>query len=394
MAIDQEAIKKRFSQIEDDINSMNKMIDDNLQIYETGKRNHESKSEPEPTTEAASAGEVAGVTIVSVSPKEFSEVTASVANTFIGNSLRKDSEGEIKEANRPSTGTLAKNDVSDPVATRETSEKPVTTETSTAQGPVEIVGKDSLNTALQQAAPETGDAILQTAARDPTPKVDKETVKPSVQPSESTQPTRIAERPPVKNITSKAVEHTTNTSEDFKDRSRASVEKASSLTSSQAETTTTQIFLPKNSQPDSSIGSPPSTPTTPSLRRSTNPFRVISVGNTSHDVSSRKSSKSSMENESNCVEPTSNTAKLERRLDYLTKKCSKLQKEIAYLHDMSNQTTLPIDDKRKLIEAIGKLQEYQDLKTKEKYEIGVQLSRQLRKDIDRGENGQFWVGTK
>lgn len=101
-----------------------------------------------------------------------------------------------------------------------------------------------------------------------------------------------------------------------------------------------------------------------------------------------------MENESNCVEPTSNTAKLERRLDYLTKKCSKLQKEIAYLHDMSNQTTLPIDDKRKLIEAIGKLQEYQDLKTKEKYEIGVQLSRQLRKDIDRGENGQFWVGTK
>lgn len=50
------------------------------------------------------------------------------------------------------------------------------------------------------------------------------------------------------------------------------------------------------------------------------------------------------------------------------------------------------EDARKINSALEKLQEYLDLKTKERYEIGVLLSRQLRREIDRGENGQFWVG--
>ncbi|XDT31773.1 Hypothetical protein J6889_03088 [Nakaseomyces glabratus] len=61
---------------------------------------------------------------------------------------------------------------------------------------------------------------------------------------------------------------------------------------------------------------------------------------------------------------------------------------------MNSQGTLSIDDSRKLTRAIAKLQEYLDKKNKERYEVGVLLSRQLRRDINRGENGEFWIGTK
>lgn len=126
------------------------------------------------------------------------------------------------------------------------------------------------------------------------------------------------------------------------------------------------------------------------VRVSTNPFRVLSVSSNN----SRVSSAGRQFDSAPSSPPMDHSAQLQKKLDRLTYKCSKLQKEIAYLSDMNHMGTLPIDDAKKLNRAIEKLQDYLDKKNKEKYEIGVLLSRQLRREIDRGEKGQFWVGTK
>ncbi|EDO16384.1 hypothetical protein Kpol_1051p34 [Vanderwaltozyma polyspora DSM 70294] len=137
-------------------------------------------------------------------------------------------------------------------------------------------------------------------------------------------------------------------------------------------------------------------------RRSTNPFRVVSVSGSSSprsNPSSRHASGSS-NNEPRRIPSTESTSsvnsieKLQSRQDYLIMKCSKLQKEINYLKNMNTQGMLSIEDSRKLNSAIQKLQDYLDRKTKEKYEVGLSLSRQLRKGVDRGENAQFWVSNK
>lgn len=109
-----------------------------------------------------------------------------------------------------------------------------------------------------------------------------------------------------------------------------------------------------------------------SKRSASNPFRVVSVSNNKQEVSS--------------------TQKLQNRHDYLTSKCAKLQREIKYLGGLRERGVLTPEDARKLDKALQRLQEYLDRKTKERYELGVLLSRQLRREIDRGENGQFWVG--
>ncbi|SCU96694.1 LAME_0F17106g1_1 [Lachancea meyersii CBS 8951] len=109
------------------------------------------------------------------------------------------------------------------------------------------------------------------------------------------------------------------------------------------------------------------------LRKTSNPspFRVVSVSkNPDH----------------------SQAQKLQARHDYLTCKCTKLQREIQYLSDLRDRGALTPDDAHKISNALQQLQEYLDRKTKERYEVGVLLSRQLRREIDRGENGQFWVG--
>ncbi|KAG0669221.1 hypothetical protein C6P45_003998 [Maudiozyma exigua] len=133
-------------------------------------------------------------------------------------------------------------------------------------------------------------------------------------------------------------------------------------------------------------------------------FRVISVGSVNpNERNVSRGSNNNNENSSSTAmdtgritsendEPT--LAKLEQRYDYLTNKTTKLTKEISYLTGMMNQGNLSIDDTKRLKVALTKLQEYLDRKTKERYETGVLLSRHLRRQIDRGENGQFWVGNK
>ncbi|QLQ82637.1 hypothetical protein HG537_0H04000 [Torulaspora globosa] len=180
-----------------------------------------------------------------------------------------------------------------------------------------------------------------------------------------------------------AVDQTTDTSEDF----TGNVTSTSSISSPE-----TTIFVPKTTAPSGSNAPEGSTSpdgttfgsTTGSAPRSKNRFRVVSVG--TPDSTRKPSGEPATDSDS--------ISKLQKRLDYLTKKCIKLQKEINYLNDMNHKNTLSIEDKRKLSSAIEKLQEYLDKKTKEKYDLGVLVSRQLRKQIDRGENGQFWIGTK
>ncbi|CCE63705.1 hypothetical protein TPHA_0F02240 [Tetrapisispora phaffii CBS 4417] len=174
------------------------------------------------------------------------------------------------------------------------------------------------------------------------------------------------------------------------------------------------IMLPKNTAPREFNDTEQSNNKS-SLRRTTNPFRVISVGaahsRTPSGASSRVASANiSLGNESqensrvssissdgkaeHNVSNENSIDKLQSRHDYLIDKCSKLQKEINYLKKMSNQAMLSIEDTRKLKNALEKLQEYLDKKTKEKYDTGVMLSRHLRKQINRGEQGQFWISNK
>ncbi|SCU87232.1 LADA_0E02784g1_1 [Lachancea dasiensis] len=135
---------------------------------------------------------------------------------------------------------------------------------------------------------------------------------------------------------------------------------------SKTESTATSLPLPKTRNTATPIASGARQTSNPS------PFRVVSV-------TSKQSEKSQAQ-------------KLNSRHEYLTLKCSKLQREIQYLSDLRDRGAVAPEDSRKINNALVKLQEYLDRKTKERYEIGVLLSRQLRREIDRGENGQFWVG--
>lgn len=152
------------------------------------------------------------------------------------------------------------------------------------------------------------------------------------------------------------------------------------------------IYIPKNGAKDQRPATTNNTPVT--SRRPTNPFRVVSVGVVGPDGRTSRKTSAGTYSHYKDHHQVDGPAMLQRKLDHLTKKCAKLQKEISYLTQMNSSSSLPIEDSRKLSRAIAKLQEYFDKKNKEKYEVGVLLSRQLRKEIDRGENGQFWIGTK
>lgn len=142
-------------------------------------------------------------------------------------------------------------------------------------------------------------------------------------------------------------------------------------------------------------------------RKTTNPFRVISVSSPTSTSSSRVNStcsnhsshssrkSSSFQKDTNYnANADDSIMKLQNRHEYLMEKCIKLEKEIKYLRQMESQGSLTLEDGKKLNRAINKLQEYLDRKTKERYEIGVLLSRNLRRQINRGENGEFWIGRK
>ncbi|AAS53398.2 AFR027Cp [Eremothecium gossypii ATCC 10895] len=138
----------------------------------------------------------------------------------------------------------------------------------------------------------------------------------------------------------------------------------------------------------------------PVRRRPTNPFRVISVGGSSTfkraaGADGQASRTSSAGDKAAPVSADEQSMlKLQRKHDYLTMKCVKLSKEIKYLTNLKKTGSLSVEDTRKMNDALDKLQEYLDRKSKEKYEIGVLLSRRIRKHINNGSNGQFWLSGK
>lgn len=84
---------------------------------------------------------------------------------------------------------------------------------------------------------------------------------------------------------------------------------------------------------------------------------------------------------------------LQSRDQELTLKIHKLNKEIEYLKSLveTASVTSDLSELRKLKYAIEKLEEYLDKKQKDKYEVGIQLTRAVRKRVDSGESGEFWV---
>lgn len=370
MALDQEAIKKRFSQLELDINNMNKLIDDNLQIGETV----EGASEEEVGSES---DEIVETT------KGFSQLTGEAAAEFVsragtpdaedveGENVRSDKVPETPEVSEaPEIQSKSLLEHSEEKAGRGTVER--TTEVS-----AEKVERPGQMVETVQEMTVTKDEEKTKIHHEKVEKRDTEVVKIH----DSEEPVgeeRNSE--PCQDSTEQAVDQSTDTSEDFTAGNITTTISSNSSFSSPAEPPA-PIFLPKNNAQSSG------------LRRPTNPFRVVSVGTQQTDTSASRKSSGESPADGRALGPDG-SSKLQKRLDYLTKKCLKLRKEIQYLNDMNYQSTLSIEDGRRLSSAIAKLQEYLDTKTKEKYDLGVLVSRQLRRDIDRGENGQFWIGTK
>lgn len=188
-------------------------------------------------------------------------------------------------------------------------------------------------------------------------------------------------------------ELSTNTTEDVFESHAAS--KSSTAPNSQSESHDWTLKISKHRSVASNIE-----PT--SRCRTSNPFRVISVGgnSTSSRKSSTRNSNLNLSSNSRIQSPPPNSQedhaliKLQRRHDYLTMKCVKLSKEIKYLDNLKSTGSQYVEDNRKLADAIDKLQYYLDRKTKEKYEVGLLLSRKLRKHINNGTTSQFWVWDK
>ncbi|CCK70806.1 Bni5p KNAG_0F01380 [Huiozyma naganishii CBS 8797] len=165
-----------------------------------------------------------------------------------------------------------------------------------------------------------------------------------------------------------------------------------------------KIVLPKHGAGTEAVSSGPAAVESPATRRKpTNPFRVVSVTNSSRSSSGANSRVTSAQSGTpawrhasggDSVPPDASITKLQARHEYLIDKCGKLSKEIAYLRGMEDQGMLELGDAKRLDGALQKLQDYLDAKTKERYDVGVLLSRKLRRQINLGENGEFWISKK
>lgn len=76
----------------------------------------------------------------------------------------------------------------------------------------------------------------------------------------------------------------------------------------------------------------------------------------------------------------------------LSNKTRKLRSEISYLQELIDTASISsnLNELRKLKFAIERLGKFLDQKEKEKYEVGIQLTRMLRKRVDSGDYGEFW----
>ena len=330
--MDSEQVKKRMSQIELEISEMNEMIDKNLSIHETTAKTKQDVSSDDQDEDYL----------------ELQKLTANQVDQFVQNAIKSDGEDEVPE-------TLSSG-----------------RETALQAEEREDIKEEKPGTQLEAAVVAEVVAEVQT---EPT--------------AEKAIPAVSVTSVPAKRIPSEKIEVSTSTEEDEAAAAATIVpntDKSSTYPAPAAIGHTQNGTVPRAPNTDSS-----NIPTSPRiLTPKSNPFRVVHVGS---QPSSRNASRNSSRVSSTSSDISDiNFEQLQQNYNSLSVKCTKLQKEIDYLHKFKNESTLTLEDRRKLITAIEKLQEYLDKKNKQRYDTGVILSRQIRKNVDMGANGQFWVG--
>lgn len=404
--LDQEDVKKRMSQIELDINQMNKMIDENLQLGEND--GHDSGTEG---VEGAVSEEVDGQAgpvepVVTTAAEETSETKdiehEQVTNEGMAKEVEDASESSVQATEQAQDQQAGTNEETNTFKT-ESMPEPET------QAPEvnDLEMKEPETVEPETVEPETVEPEMKKPVIKETDALEPEMKHAEIPPQATTekQPARHDEWEDVEEEEFNEIDTSTESNKvigDTKQAEGSSVLAAGDLRGNVADNgnltpvtdiddAESTIFIPKKQNQNSEL-TEQMKETLRNTRRTTNPFRVISVSSSNSSTnSSRKSSGQDMGLEQT---PSEQLKRYEQRHYYLTTKCGKIQKEIDYLNKMNSQGTLSIDDSRKLTRAIAKLQEYLDKKNKERYEVGVLLSRQLRRDINRGENGEFWIGTK
>lgn len=373
MGLDQEKIKKRLSQIEMDINKMNQMIDDNLHLED--EKAEKAGTSPTDDPNAATGGDTNFAKSADV---ETSEV--------------KPLDIDIEPMKRETTGKAVEEAIDEP------------TQTNTEETKTDIPSEVAVPTTTESHPHKHRLESIYASESDDASREGNKDIEPLVEKNDA------GEWEEVDNDAEDEGE-VSITQDNIVPKDNESVPDNSIINDVQLETSdaeTSKIILPRRSTKEEAVTqdnddndakiNKEMIDNLNSRRISSRPFRVISVGSTGNDKSSRKSSMESVRSRSYTdAVPESDEDiinRLEQRYDYLSQKTTKLTKEIEYLNGMMDQGNMNIEDAKKLKVALKKLQEYLDRKNKEKYEIGVLLSRQLRKQIDRGENGQFWVGNK
>ena len=372
--MDSDQVKKRMSQIELEISEMNEMIEKNLRMQEGASDVQDGETDH---TTGATKG---------ASEKEFEDdnddddyaelrkLTAEQVDEFVQNAIT--SEGEETDHREEKTEEpvqyQVKPETEVPItATSTVTAAAVTTDTTTS---TTTTGTTTVTTTATKED-ESDEVPPETTSKKPNP------VAYSVSVSE---PTLEFKSEPVRR-TSQKIDASTSTDE-FEQETKADV-----ITRENGKSKTYPEPASSPASASSTTNKKTSSVVSPTNRSFSNPFRVVHVGS---QPSSRNGSRvsSAASNSSTASGSDVNIEQLQKNYNVLSMKCTKLKKEIEYLNKFQQESTLTLEDRRKLIAAIEKLQEYLDKKNRQRYDTGVILSRQIRKTVDMGTNGQFWVG--
>lgn len=377
--MDSDQVKKRMSQIELEISEMNEMIEKNLRMQEGSSDVQDGETDH---TTGATKG---------ASEKEFEDdnddddyaelrkLTAEQVDEFVQNAIT--SEGEETDHREEKTEEpvqyQVKPETEIPItATTTVTAAAVTTDTTTSTTTTGTTTTDTIPaTTTATKEDESGEVPPETTSKKSNPVAESVSVP---------EPTLAFKSEPVRR-TSQKIDASTSTDE-FEQETKADV-----ITRENGKSKTYPEPASSPASASSTTNKKTSSVVSPTNRSFSNPFRVVHVGS---QPSSRNGSRvsSAASNSSTASGSDVNIEQLQKNYNVLSMKCTKLKKEIEYLNKFQQESTLTLEDRRKLIAAIEKLQEYLDKKNRQRYDTGVILSRQIRKTVDMGTNGQFWVG--
>lgn len=377
--MDSDQVKKRMSQIELEISEMNEMIEKNLRMQEGSSDVQDGETDH---TTGATKG---------ASEKEFEDdnddddyaelrkLTAEQVDEFVQNAIT--SEGEETDHREEKTEEpvqyQVKPETEIPItATTTVTAAAVTTDTTTSTTTTGTTTTDTIPaTTTATKEDESGEVPPETTSKKSNPVAESVSVP---------EPTLAFKSEPVRR-TSQKIDASTSTDE-FEQETKADI-----ITKDNDKSKTYPEPASSPASASSTTNKKTSSVVSPTNRSFSNPFRVVHVGS---QPSSRNGSRvsSAASNSSTASGSDVNIEQLQKNYNVLSMKCTKLKKEIEYLNKFQQESTLTLEDRRKLIAAIEKLQEYLDKKNRQRYDTGVILSRQIRKTVDMGTNGQFWVG--